>query len=64
MIPVTVGWPAVRQLWRLNALGRLRLVDDAPPISSSEAKATIGAELEKLGLARFPRAGRTFVGQS
>jgi hypothetical protein len=51
------------QLWRLNVLGRLRLVDDAPPISSSAAKATIGAELERLGLSRFPPAGGTFVGQ-
>jgi hypothetical protein len=41
------------QLWRLNTLGRLRLVDDALPISSSAAKATIGAELNKLGLSRF-----------
>jgi hypothetical protein len=51
------------QLWRLNTLGRLRLVDDAPPISSSDAKATLGAELERQGLSRFPRAGGTFVGQ-
>jgi hypothetical protein len=50
------------QLWRLNQLGRLRLVDDGPPIPSSDAKATIGAELERLGLSRFPREGRTSVG--
>jgi hypothetical protein len=50
------------QLWRLNTLGRLRLVDDGQPISSSDAKATIGAELERLGLSRFPRAGETTVG--
>jgi hypothetical protein len=55
-------WPAP-QLWRLNELGRLRLVDDALPISSSDAKAAIGAELERLGLSRFPRAGGTSVGQ-
>jgi len=51
------------QLRRLNTLGRLRLVDDASPIRSPEAKATIGAELERLGLSRFPRAGGTSVGQ-
>jgi hypothetical protein len=34
------------QLWRLNTLGRLRLVDDGLPISFSEAKATISAELD------------------
>jgi hypothetical protein len=38
------------------------LVDDGPPIPSSDAKATIGAELERLGLSRFPREGRTSVG--
>jgi hypothetical protein len=58
MILFTLGWPASPQLWRLNTLGRLRLVDDAPPIHSSEAKAAIGAELDKLGLARFPAGGR------
>jgi hypothetical protein len=52
-----------RQLWRLNTLGRLRLVDDIVPITSSDAKATLGAELNKLGLSRFPRAGERFVGQ-
>jgi hypothetical protein len=52
------------QLWRLNTLGRLRLVDDAPPIRSFDAKTTIGAELERLGLSRFPRAGEKLVGQA
>jgi hypothetical protein len=51
------------QRWHVNTLGRLRLVDCAPPISSSEAKATIGAELDKLRLTRFPRTGETTVGQ-
>jgi hypothetical protein len=51
------------QLWKLNQLGRLRLVDNAPPISSFDAKRAIGAELERLRLSRFPRAGETFVGQ-
>jgi hypothetical protein len=51
------------QLWRLNTLGRLRLVDGAVPICSSDAKATIGAELDRLGLSRFPRTGETTVGQ-
>jgi hypothetical protein len=51
------------QLWRLNTLGKLRLVDDALPISSSHAQATIGAELERLGLSRFPQAGERLVGQ-
>jgi hypothetical protein len=39
-------------LWRLNKLGRLRLVDEAAPIGSSEAKVLIGAEFEKRGWAR------------
>jgi hypothetical protein len=40
-----------RQLWRLNAFGRLQLVqDEVPPISSNEAKTVIGAEFERLGL--------------
>jgi hypothetical protein len=50
-------------LWRLNTLGRLRLVDDAVPISSSDAKLAIGAELKRLGLSRLPPAVETFVGQ-
>jgi hypothetical protein len=33
-----------RQLWRLNQLGRLRLVDQALPIGSNEAKVLIAAE--------------------
>jgi hypothetical protein len=49
------------QLWRLNTLGRLRLVDDAPPIRFFNAKTTIGAELDKLGLARFPRSDEKVV---
>jgi hypothetical protein len=43
------------QLWRLNTLGRLGLVDGASPISSSHALTAIGAELERPGLSRFPR---------
>jgi hypothetical protein len=43
-----------RQLWRLNQLGRLRIVDEAVCISSAEADAVIRAELEKLGMDRFP----------
>jgi hypothetical protein len=50
-------------LWRLNTLGRLRLVGGALPIRSSDAKAAIAGELEKLGSSRFPRAGETSVGQ-
>jgi hypothetical protein len=34
-------------LWRLNQLGRLRLVDDGSPISSNEAKLVIAAEFER-----------------
>jgi hypothetical protein len=52
------------QLWRLNQLGRLQVVDDAVCVSASEAKRLIEAELEKLGTDRFPdtkRAGRTGV---
>jgi hypothetical protein len=46
------------QLWRLNTLGRLRLVADAPPISSSDAKAAIGAELGSTLITRLPRRAR------
>ena len=40
------------QLWRLNTLGLLQLGDDASPISSSDGKATVGAELARLGLSQ------------
>jgi hypothetical protein len=36
-----------RQLWRLNQLGRLRLVDEDLPIGSGEAKVLIAAEFER-----------------
>jgi hypothetical protein len=42
-----------RQLWRLNRLGRLKIVDEAVCISSAEADAVIKAELEKLGEPHF-----------
>jgi hypothetical protein len=42
-----------RQLWRLNELGRLRLVEDAPPISSNEAKVLISAEFERADVSRL-----------
>jgi hypothetical protein len=35
------------QLWRLNQLGRLRVVDDGHPISSNEAKVLIASEFER-----------------
>jgi hypothetical protein len=35
------------QLWRLNQLGRLRVVDDAVCLSASEPKRLIEAELEQ-----------------
>jgi hypothetical protein len=38
-----------RQLWRLNVSGKLRLVDDALPIGSNEAKLLIAALVE-LGI--------------
>jgi hypothetical protein len=41
------------QLWRLNQLGRLQLVDEAVCISADEAKALIEGELEKLGTDSF-----------
>jgi hypothetical protein len=41
------------QLWRLNRLGRLRIVDEAQPLSSREAYTVIRAELEKLGEPHF-----------
>jgi hypothetical protein len=53
-----------RQLWRLNRLGRLKIVEEAVCISSAEADAVIRAELEKLGADHFPdtkRTGRTRV---
>jgi hypothetical protein len=34
-------------LWRLNERGRLRVVDDGSPISSTEAKVLISVELER-----------------
>jgi hypothetical protein len=43
-----------RQLWRLNKLGRLQIVDEAVCIGSVEAKAVIEAELEKAGQPDFP----------
>jgi hypothetical protein len=53
------------QLWRLNQLGRLRLVEHALPIRSFEAETAIGAELDKLGLSRwFPRTGERLVRQA
>ena len=45
-----------RQLWRLNQLGRLRLVDDGPPISSNEAKVLIAAEFDRWAGQRDARA--------
>jgi len=42
-----------RQLWRLNELDRLRLVDVAVPISSAEAKLLIAAEFEKAAPGRW-----------
>jgi hypothetical protein len=48
------------QLWRLNRLGRLKVVDEAVCISSAEASAELDVELEKLGEPHFPdtRASR------
>jgi hypothetical protein len=48
------------QTWRLNQLGRLTLVDKAEPITSEQAWEAIAAELEALGLERFPGAGETW----
>jgi hypothetical protein len=48
------------QLWRLNTLGRLRLVDDAPSISSSDAKLASALRLSDWG---FLGSGETFVEQ-
>jgi hypothetical protein len=42
------------QLWRLNRLGRLRVVDDGVVLSAAEARALIEAELARLGTDRFP----------
>jgi hypothetical protein len=42
-----------RQLWRLNRLGRLKIVD-----------AVIKAELEKLGADRFPDTRRARAGEA
>jgi hypothetical protein len=48
------------QLWRLNRLGRLKIVDEAVCISSAEASAELDVELGKLGEPHFPntRAAR------
>jgi hypothetical protein len=43
-----------RQLWRLNRLGRLKIVNETVCISAAEADAAIRAELEKLGEPCFP----------
>jgi hypothetical protein len=42
-----------RQLWRLNRLGRLKIVEEAVCISSAEADAVIRAELEKSAEPHF-----------
>jgi hypothetical protein len=52
-----------RQLWRLNTLGRLKIVDETVCISSAEADAVIRAELEKLGADRFPDTRRARAGE-
>ena len=51
------------QLWRLNRLGRLRIVDEAQPLSSREAYSLIRAELEKIDDPYFPdtRRGRRLI---
>jgi hypothetical protein len=50
-----------RQLWRLNVLGRLQIVDEGIVISASKAETELKPELEKLGESHFPgtRAART-----
>jgi hypothetical protein len=53
-----------RQLWRLNRLGRLKIVDEANCISSAEADVVIRAELEKLGADRFPDTRRASPGEA
>jgi len=47
-----------RQLWRLNQLGRLRLVDDGAGITSSQAKGVIAAEFERRADPTNERAAR------
>ena len=42
------------QLWRLNRLGRLKIVDDAVCISSAEASAELDLEIAELGESHFP----------
>jgi hypothetical protein len=42
------------QLWRLNQLGRLQVVDDGQSISAAEAKMLIEAELKTMGEPYFP----------
>jgi len=48
-----------RQLWRLNELGRQRLVDAGHPISSNEAKELIAAEFERTLGSGGPVSRRT-----
>ena len=47
-----------RRLWRLNQLGRLRLVDDGAGITSSQAKGVIAAEFERRADPTNERAAR------
>jgi hypothetical protein len=42
------------QLWRLNRLGRLKIVEEAVCISSAEASAELDVEIAKLGEPYFP----------
>jgi hypothetical protein len=54
--PVSRRWvPASgRQLWRLNKVGRLAIVEEAVVISSAEASSVLDVEVGKLNVERFP----------
>lgn len=44
-LPASVRLASNRQLWRLNQLGRLAIVDENEPIDAQTAKELISAEL-------------------
>jgi hypothetical protein len=50
-----------RQLWRLNELGRLRVVDAGSPIGSDVAKLLIAAEFERTLRSGMPMNGCTWT---
>ena len=61
MAPATVRVATGAQLWRLNQLGRLRLVDEeGEPVTSAVAKAELARLLAEMGRERFTRPGESY----